>query len=111
MGSEQGATAIILRDSSWGRQRLGDQFGLIHTMLTGAFSISISTLQVINTDGVVITDAVLETKDIAKDLYTSARGDLLSCTHTYFNSGNETLLSNVKLIFPIVRRCFHFTFR
>ena len=30
----------------------------------------------INTDGVVVTDAVLETKDIAKDLYTSARGDL-----------------------------------
>ena len=35
------------------------------------------TLQVINKDGVVVTDAVLETKDIAKDLYTSARGDFL----------------------------------
>ena len=31
MGSEQGATAIILGDSSWGRQRLGDQFRLIQT--------------------------------------------------------------------------------
>ena len=53
----------------------------------------------INTDGAVVTDAVLESKDIAKDLYTSARGDFLSCTHTYSNSGNETLLSIVKLIF------------
>ena len=35
------------------------------------------TLQVINKDGAVVTDAVLESKDIAKDLYTSARGDFL----------------------------------
>ena len=64
----------------------------------------------INKDGAVVTDAVLESKGIAKDLYTSARGDFLLYA-TYFNSGKETPLSNVKLIFSIMLLFLHFTFR
>ena len=66
----------------------------------------------INKDGVIVTDAVLETKDLAKDLYTSARGDFLSCTHTYSNFGMEILLSTVNMFFFSIMRLFlHFTFR
>ena len=62
----------------------------------------------INTDGVVVTDAALENKDIAKDLYTSARGDFLSS-----NFGMEALLSvsTVNIFFSIMRLFLHFTFR